>query len=199
MMKLIAATNNAGKQEEISALLKAWDVELILPHEIGLNLHVKEDGDTYLANARRKASGFADETGLWALADDSGLEVEALNDAPGLYSARFAPDPDATDADRRTYLLQQLVHHPRPWRARFRCTAVLLSPAGEAYSAVGICRGEIIPEERGEQGFGYDPIFYFPEKNKTMAEMSLAEKNRVSHRAHAVRALEPSLLEILER
>jgi XTP/dITP diphosphohydrolase len=198
-MKLIAATNNAGKQEEISALLEDWDVELVLPQEIGLNLHVKEDGDTYLANARRKASAFSEATDLWALADDSGLEVEALNDAPGLYSARFAPEPNATDADRRTYLLQKLVHHPRPWRARFRCTVVLLSPAGEAYSAVGICRGEIIPEERGEQGFGYDPIFYLPEKNKTMAEMSLAEKNRVSHRAHAVRALEPSLLEILER
>jgi XTP/dITP diphosphohydrolase len=131
------------------------------------------------------------------LADDSGLEVEALSGAPGLFSARYAPQPWATDADRRAYLLRQLQGLPRPWRARFRCTVVLATVSDEVYFAEGSCLGEIIPQERGRSGFGYDPIFLIPELGRTMAELTMEEKNRVSHRAGAVKAVKPILLSLL--
>lgn len=194
-MKLLLATNNIGKQKEIRSLLEDLDITLISPSEMGLNLHVVEDGETYRANATLKARAFAQASGIWVLADDSGLEVDAIDGAPGLRSARYAPNSHATDADRRQFLLHNLELHDRPWRARFRCVMALTHPSGEIHHAEGICPGEIIPEERGTYGFGYDPIFLIPQKKRTMAELSMAEKNKISHRALAILALRPLLLE----
>jgi XTP/dITP diphosphohydrolase len=165
-----------------------------------LNLNVMEDGKTYAENATKKAIAFAQASGLVSLADDSGLEVDALDGAPGLYSARYGPPLSLppfsektggaggglTDADRRAYLLQNLQDKPQPWTARFHATIAIAVPNGETHLAEGICEGEIIPEERGRGGFGYDPIFLLSELGKTMAELSMDEKNRLSHRARAV-------------
>jgi XTP/dITP diphosphohydrolase len=131
------------------------------------------------------------------MSDDSGLEVEVLSGAPGIFSARYAPRLGATDADRRAYLLQQLSSYPRPWTARFHCTVALASPDGAVHFSEGICQGEIIPQERGMNGFGYDPIFLIPELGRTMAELDMKEKNRLSHRAQAVLAIKPVILSLL--
>jgi XTP/dITP diphosphohydrolase len=196
-MQLLLASNNPGKLREFTALLGGLDLFLVRPADIGLELDVEETGDTYQKNACLKAEAFAQASGLWSLADDSGLEVDALNGAPGLYSSRFAPQPDATDQDRREYLLEQLQEQPRPWFARFCCTAVLCSPDGENEIGIGFCPGEIIPEERGRGGFGYDPIFLVNGKNKTMAELEPKIKNQLSHRGVAVRELVPALERII--
>ncbi len=196
MPKLLIATGNKGKLKEIQALLDDLAVELVLPADLGLHLEVIEDGNTYAENAEKKARSFAAAAGLVSLADDSGLEVEALNGLPGLHSARFSPILGATDADRRHHLLDKLKGHPRPWRARFRCTIALATPAGTVRFAEGDCPGEVIPEERGSQGFGYDPIFYIPELDRTMAELSMAAKNRISHRSRAVLAARPAIMQI---
>ncbi len=166
---------------------------VITPSELGIKLNVIEDGTTYAQNAARKARAFADSSGLVTLADDSGLEVDALGGRPGLKSARFAPQPGATDGDRRQLLLKQLVGLPRPWTARFRCVVAITAPGAETLYTEGVCEGEIISEERGDFGFGYDPIFLIPEKGRTMAELLMEEKNTLSHRALAVRAAIPSL------
>ncbi len=187
MLTLLIATGNRGKFLEIRALLADMEINLLAPADLDLDLHVVEDGQTYAENAAKKANAFARASGLIALADDSGLEVAALNGAPGLYSARYAPQPDAADADRRAYLLQNLSGKPRPWKARFRATIAISVPEGGIHFAEGICNGEIIPDERGTGGFGYDPIFYLPELGRTMAELSMDEKNRLSHRARAVK------------
>jgi XTP/dITP diphosphohydrolase len=186
MNRLLIATNNRGKVEELRALLHDLPVELVTPLEINLELDVLEDGATYAENAGKKALAFAQASGLVSLADDSGLEVEALGGAPGLYSARYLSKPGATDADRRAYLLKNLGNKPRPWRARFQATVAIAVPGQRVQLAEGDCRGEIIPEERGTGGFGYDPIFFIPELGRTMAELDMEEKNRVSHRARAI-------------
>jgi len=211
MNRLLIATNNRGKVEEIHALLDDLQVELVTPADLHLNLHVEEDGRTYAENATKKAIVFAEASGLVSLADDSGLEVDALDGAPGLYSARYGPPPSPpiffenggrvrgglTDADRRTYLLQNLKDKPRPWTARFRATIAIAIPNKDVQLAEGKCDGEIIPEERGTGGFGYDPIFLIPELGRTMAELSMDEKNRLSHRARAVMNAKPILEKFL--
>jgi XTP/dITP diphosphohydrolase len=185
MNKLLIATNNKGKVEELLHLLKGMGVELVTPAQIQLELEVKEDGTTYRENASKKAVAFARASGLISLADDSGLEVDALGGAPGLYSARYSPKPGANDADRRAFILHNLKDKPRPWTAHFHATIAIANPSGEVEFAQGECFGEIIPEARGSGGFGYDPIFLFPELGKTMAELEMDEKNRISHRARA--------------
>jgi XTP/dITP diphosphohydrolase len=197
MIRLLIATNNIGKQKEIRSLLRNLAVDLMTPDELDLNLMVTEDGTTYSENAAKKATSFAKTTGLVCLADDTGLEVEALGGAPGLYSARYSPQNNATDADRRAYLLEQLKNHPRPWKAQFRCIVAIASPPGEVYFTEGICPGVIIPTERGSHGFGYDPIFHISSVGKTMAELSMSEKNTLSHRAIAVNQAIPILMELL--
>jgi len=184
--KLLVATNNPGKVEEIQALLRDLDLDLVSPAQIGLHLQVTEDGRTYAENAAKKASAFARASGLVSLADDSGLEVDALGGAPGLYSARYSPQPNASDADRRALLLQNLKGKPRPWAAHFHATIAVAAPGGPVRLAEGACEGEVIPLERGTGGFGYDPIFFIPQVGRTMAELSMDEKNRLSHRARAV-------------
>ena len=193
MNKLLIATNNQGKIEELKELLKDSGIEFVTPAQIGLQLDVVEDGSTYAENAGKKAIAFAQASGLISLADDSGLEVDALDGAPGLYSARYSPKPGAKDKARRDFLLQNLTDKPHPWTAHFHATIAIAKPTGEMEFAEGNCFGEIIPEERGTGGFGYDPIFYIPELGQTMAELSMEEKNRRSHRALAVMAAIPIL------
>jgi XTP/dITP diphosphohydrolase len=187
-MKLLLATYNQGKVAEIQALLAGLALDLVLPASLGLTLEVIEDGKSYQENALLKALAFAQASGLASLADDSGLEVDALGGKPGLHSARFSSLPGANDRDRRSVLLEKLSGKPRPWTARFRCVVVLANPSGERWVTEGTCPGEVIPEERGQNGFGYDPIFWIPAVQKTMAELSMPEKNQLSHRAMAVRA-----------
>lgn len=193
MSKLLIATSNRGKLEEIQALFAGLPVTLVTPADLGLKLHVEENGATYAENAALKALAYAQASGLPTLADDSGLEVEALEGAPGLYSARYMPKKGATDADRRAYLLANLQGLPRPWVARFICVVALTQPGGDPVFYEGICPGEIIPEERGTNGFGYDPIFHVENTGLTMAELPMAEKNTLSHRARAVMAARTSL------
>ncbi|HSQ16680.1 MAG TPA: RdgB/HAM1 family non-canonical purine NTP pyrophosphatase [Anaerolineales bacterium] len=198
MLKILVATANRGKLHEIQALLQGLPLTLLTPPELGLALEVAETGATYATNAALKATAFAHLSGLLTLADDSGLEVDALGGLPGVRSARFSPLPGASDADRRQYLLQQLAGKPRPWTAHFHCTVALAPPAGEVLYAEGDCPGEIIPLERGDNGFGYDPIFLLPELGRTMAELSTAEKNQLSHRARALKAALPLLRQFLD-
>jgi XTP/dITP diphosphohydrolase len=193
MNKLLIATNNQGKIEELQDLLQDMGIELVTPAQIGLELNVIEDGLSYSENASKKAIAFAQASGLISLADDSGLEVDALGSAPGLYSARYSPKTGASDKDRRAYLLQNLQDKPRPWTARFHATIAIATPDSQLQITEGFCEGEIIPEERGTGGFGYDPIFLLPEPGKTMAELTMDEKNRLSHRARAVIKAKPIL------
>jgi XTP/dITP diphosphohydrolase len=195
---LLLATNNRGKLVEILSILstaaaQTLDIKIITPEEIQLNLEVEETGSSYAENASLKALAFSKASGFISLADDSGLEVDALNGEPGIRSARYAPVPEATDATRRAYLLSQLQNQPRRWNAHFHCTVAIAEPDGTLHFRDGQVNGEIIPEERGTNGFGYDPIFYLPELGKTMAELNMAEKNQLSHRARAVRAALPVL------
>jgi len=187
--ELLIATTNVGKQAELAELLKGQPFKLITPQSIGLDIHINETGFTYQENAGIKATAFFEASGIPSLSDDTGLEVEALNGAPGLHSARYSPDPEAEDQDRRRLLLEKLTPHQRPWAARFVCYVVLAVSRNERFISNGQCSGEIIPEERGFNGFGYDPIFLISSLEKTMAELSMQEKNRVSHRALAVREL----------
>lgn len=201
MLKILVATQNKGKLHEIRALLADLPVELHSPDQIGLDVEVTEDGRTYQENATKKALAFAKgvdrDSGLLILADDSGLEVSDLNGQPGLYSARYSKRPGATDADRRAYLLEQLAPHPQPWAAQFRCVVVLLDPDRNLHISEGICPGEIIPQERGTNGFGYDPIFQVEGLGRTMAELTTEEKNVLSHRARAILAIKPRLIKFI--
>lgn len=199
MSKLLLATNNHGKLKEFLALLDDPSIELLIPSQLQLELSVEESGDTYAENAALKARAFAKASGLLTLADDSGLEVDELGGQPGIRSARYSTRPGAGDADRRAYLLEKLAGRPGPWTARFRCVIAIAKPDGEIFFAEGVCPGQIIPEERGEQGFGYDPIFLLPELGMTMAELPMVEKNRISHRARAVQAAIPVLNSLLTK
>ena len=197
MPEILLASNNRGKLKEIQALVRGAAFTLVTPEMLGIQLDVPEDGATYAENAALKALAYARASQMVTLADDSGLEVDCLAGEPGLHSARYAPLPGATDADRRAYLLNKLAGQPRPWTARFRCTVALGMPDGQVHFAQGVCEGEIIPQERGHNGFGYDPIFLLPSLGRTMAELSMKQKNRLSHRARAVRAALPDIYHLL--
>jgi XTP/dITP diphosphohydrolase len=201
---LLLATNNRGKLVEILSILSTApaqnpEIKIITPEEIQLSLEVEETGSSYAENASLKALAFSKASGLTTLADDSGLEVDALNGEPGIRSARYAPVPDATDATRRAYLLSRLQNQTRPWKAHFHCTVAIAEQDGTVHFSEGKVYGEIIPEERGTNGFGYDPIFYLPEIGKTMAELNMAEKNQLSHRARAVQAALPVLHQLFDQ
>jgi XTP/dITP diphosphohydrolase len=154
---------------------------------------VEENGETFAENAALKAREAVKKTGLIALADDSGLEVDALNGAPGVYSARFAGEPknDERNNDKLLQLLEIVPEDKR--QARFRCALVVATPGGEEYLTEGTVEGQILTERRGSAGFGYDPLFFVPEYARTMAELTLAEKNKLSHRAQAFRQAIPIL------
>jgi XTP/dITP diphosphohydrolase len=185
--KLLLATNNQGKVREYKSLLKDIPLELVTLAEQGITTVVDEVGDSLEENARLKAKVLAAESRLIALADDSGLEVDALGGEPGRLSARYAGE-NASDSDRVNYLLSRLENIPWQKRtARFRCVIAIAEPDGEAELCSGECRGIIALKPRGKKGFGYDPVFYLPELDKTMAELPLEVKNRVSHRGQAAR------------
>ncbi len=197
MSKLLVASSNPGKLREIREILRDLELTMVTPGELGIHLDVEECGSTYRENAALKARAFEQASGLLTLADDSGLEVDALGGLPGLHSARFSPKPGAADADRRALLLQRLSSYPPPWPARFRCVVAIATPQQDIRFAEGVCEGEIIDMERGTNGFGYDPIFSLPGTGRTMAELPAEEKNRVSHRARAVNAARPLILQAL--
>ena len=193
MIKLLLATNNQGKLAELRSLLDGLDFVLLSPADLGLNVQVQERGTNYLENAVLKAAIFAQASKTWTLADDSGLEVEALDGAPGLFSARYAPQPGATDKDRRRFLVKNLEKYPHPWKSSFQSVVALVGPEGSPIVTRGICQGEIIPEGRGVGGFGYDRIFQLEDSGLTMAELTADQKNILSHRALAVGKLIPVL------
>lgn len=193
---LLIASGNKGKIQEIKAILSPLDIKVVSIHEIGMEIQVAETGSTYAENAWKKAAAYQELTQMVVLADDSGLEVDLLSGAPGLHSARFSPKENADDSDRRDYLLQQLKGKPQPWKAHFHCTAILAVPRGAIYETTGQCQGIIIPQERGSGGFGYDPIFFIPEYDATMAELAPNVKNAISHRARAILAMMPHLRKV---
>ena len=178
--RLVIATGNAGKIGEYRELLANAGVELV-----AFDTEVDEAGETYSENARLKAEAALSKSGLPSLGDDSGLEVEALGGFPGLKSARLGP----TQKERTAELLRRLQGVPRPWKARFVCVIALAVAGRDTRFFEGECRGEVVPEWRGEAGFGYDPIFLVPGTGKTFGEMPPEEKRRYSHRAAAARAL----------
>jgi XTP/dITP diphosphohydrolase len=184
---LLLATNNKAKVREYRSLLQNLPFELVTLAERGITTVVDEAGESLEENARLKASALASESKLVALADDSGLEVDLLNGAPGRLSARYAGE-GASDQDRVNYLLAKLKGVPLKKRsAHFRCVIAVATPEGRVELCSGECAGLITFEPRGEQGFGYDPIFYLPDLDKTMAELSLETKNQISHRGQAAR------------
>ncbi|WP_309740405.1 MULTISPECIES: RdgB/HAM1 family non-canonical purine NTP pyrophosphatase [unclassified Chamaesiphon] len=192
MTKLIVATSNPGKLREMQAYLSgtAWELSL-KPTE----LDVDETGATFAANAALKASEVAIALNAWTIADDSGLQVDALNGAPGIYSARYA----ASDRERIDRLLQELANFPEPSQrqAQFVCAVAVARPDGSIVAkAEGICRGEILTSARGVDGFGYDPIFYVPAKQLAFAEMSVEQKRSISHRGKAFAIITQKLTEI---
>jgi XTP/dITP diphosphohydrolase len=186
-MKLLIATNNNGKKKEISALFDGVPVELCFPADLGIDRDVDETGSTYAENAALKAETLCKLSGMLTLADDTGLEVAALDGRPGLHSKRYVSIEGATDADRRAKLLSELADKPTPWLARFVCTVAVAAPGVPTQYFDGEVQGEIITRESGEFGFGYDRIFWIPQAGKTLADLPMPEKNQVSHRAMAVK------------
>ena len=201
MIKLLVGTNNPGKVREYAELLSDLpeNVEITFPAREGLALDVEESGDTFEENARIKALAYAQASGLPSLADDSGLEVDALDGAPGVRSARYA-GPDSSDVDRYRKLLGALSDVPARQRAaRFRCVVALALPDGSLYTADGTCEGEIGFTPRGEHGFGYDPVFIVAGfEGRTLAELLPGVKNEISHRARALVAIQPVLRKLLQ-
>jgi XTP/dITP diphosphohydrolase len=198
-MKVVVASRNRHKVHEISALLQGLGLQLVTIDEVAGDVPLIEDEETFEGNALAKARQAAAATGLPALADDSGLEVDALGGAPGVHSARYAGEP-SDDARNNAKLLSALSGVPPAGRsARYRCVAAFLDPAaGRILTAAGSCEGVILESPRGQGGFGYDPLFLVPALGRTMAEIDLAEKNRLSHRAAAFSSLATSLRAILE-
>ena len=184
---LLLATNNQAKIREYKSLLQNIPYELVTLAEKGITTTVNEEGKTLEENAILKAKALADESQMLALADDSGLEVDALGGEPGPLSARYAGE-GASDIERINYLLARLKDVPWEKRtARFRCVIAVAIPGGKMELCSGECRGFIAFAPRGEHGFGYDPVFYLPELSKTMAELPLQLKNQLSHRGQAAR------------
>jgi XTP/dITP diphosphohydrolase len=194
--RLLIATTNQGKQREYRALLAELPAELVFPNDLGIDLEVVEDGATYRENAAKKAVALCRASGLVSMADDSGLEVEALGGEPGVRSSRYAGE-GADDPRRRAFLLEKLRAAPAPRKARFVCVIAVARPGGGVDYAEGECPGEITFAERGANGFGYDPIFQLAGRAVTMAELPAEEKNRISHRARAAQAALPILRRVL--
>lgn len=199
MDKLLIATHNPGKRRELAEILTDVPYELVMLDEVGIHDDVEETGATFEANARLKAVTYAQQSGLLTLADDSGLEVDALGGEPGVYSKRYAGD-DKTDEQRNNYLLEKLRDvSPAKRSARFRCALIIAEPAGQTWLTKGKIEGSIAFAPRGNNGFGYDPIFIIAGRDQHLAEVPSAEKNQISHRGRAARAARPILLEIANR
>ena len=195
-MKLILASNNKKKLRELGEILSDMDVELLSQREAGCDFEVEETGTTFAENAYLKAKAVADATGLAAVADDSGLMVEALNGEPGVYSARYAPGGhEASDKEKYGYLLSELVNVEHR-AAKFVSSICCILPDGSIIRTEGECRGDILREPAGEGGFGYDPVFMPQGYDRSMAELGTEVKNRISHRANALREFKKKLREL---
>ena len=193
--RLLIATHNPGKLIELTWLLGDVPFDLVSLADAGIHHQVDETGETFEQNAALKAETYARLSGLPTLADDSGLEVDALGREPGVRSSRYA-GADASDDQRIAFLLQKLQNIPeQAWTARFRCVIAVVWPLEPVRLYTGECLGRIVREPRGTNGFGYDPVFLLPERGKTMAELSAEEKNRVSHRSVAARKAAAALRE----
>ena len=190
-MKVVLASRNRHKLEEIQNILARYDMELVLQSDLGLDIDVEENGTSFEENSELKARAVMEATGLPAIADDSGLCVDVLGGAPGVYSARYGAPDCVTDRDRLNHLLKMMRGVRSEERtARFVCVITLLFPDGHKLVAKGTCEGLITFEPRGEDGFGYDPVFYIPSQGCTFAQMGAERKNQISHRANALARLE---------
>ena len=195
-MKVVLASKNKHKLVEISKITEKFGIELVLQSELGIDIDVEETGTTFEENSFIKAEAVMKATGLPALADDSGIAVDALNGEPGVYSARYGFDDTLDDWGRLELLLKNTEHVPDGQRqAQFVCVITMVTPDGKTIQARGEIHGELTREARGENGFGYDPIFYYPPFGKTTAELSSEEKNSVSHRGNALRVFYDKLKE----
>ena len=193
--RLLIATHNKGKVQEYRHLLGDLPLELVSLDDVGISADVEETGSTFLENAWLKARTYSGLGGILTLSDDSGLEVDALGGQPGIHSARYGGESCQSDEDRISLLLSNMKDVPWPRRtARFRCCIAICQPEGEELSVVGSVAGMIQYEPKGSEGFGYDPVFYLPSFGRTMSELSMEVKNRISHRGDAtgrtVKALE---------
>jgi XTP/dITP diphosphohydrolase len=195
-MKVVLASKNAHKLKEISKITEKFGIELILQSELGIDMDVEENGSTFEENSYIKAKAVMEATGLPALADDSGIAVDALNGEPGIYSARYGFDDSLDDWGRLLLLLKNTENVPDGSRqAQFVCVITLVMPDGKTIQARGEAHGELLRAPIGEGGFGYDPIFYYPPLGKAFAQLSAEEKNRVSHRAVALELFNEKLKE----
>ena len=195
-MKVVLASKNPHKLVEISKITEQFDMELVLQSELGVDIEVEETGTTFEENSYLKARAVMEATGLPALADDSGIAVDALNGEPGIYSARYGFDESLDDWGRLQLLLKNTENVPDGQRqAQFVCVITLVTPDGKVIQARGEVHGELLRAPAGEGGFGYDPIFYYPPFGKSLAEVSAEEKNQVSHRANALRVFYEKLKE----
>lgn len=193
-IKLLVATNNPGKLAELRELLADLPVELVTLRDVGIDTIVEETGATFAENAALKAEQYAALSGLWTLADDSGLEVDALGGAPGVYSARYGAPDAITHRDRYETLLRNLTAVPWQQRtARFRAVVALAAPGHPAETVGGVLEGRIAFAPHGQGGFGYDPVFYVPSHHCHLAELPAETKNRISHRGRAIAAAYPLL------
>lgn len=189
-MKVVLASKNKHKLEEIGRIMEKLDIQLVLESELGVDIDVEETGTTFEENSFLKAEAVMKATGLPALADDSGIAVDALNGAPGVYSARYGFDDTLDDWGRLLLLLKNTEQVPDGQRqAQFVCVITLVTPEGQTIQARGEVHGELLRAPAGSGGFGYDPIFYYPPFGKSLAEVSAQEKNQVSHRAVALKKL----------
>lgn len=195
-MRVVLASKNAHKLREISAITEKFNMELVLQSELGIDLDVEENGATFEENSYIKAKAVMEATGLPALADDSGLAVDALNGEPGIYSARYGFDDSLDDYGRLCLLLKNTECVPDERRqARFVCVITLVTPDGEVIQARGEAHGVLLRQAAGQGGFGYDPIFYYPPLGKTFAQLAPQEKDKVSHRAVALTLFNEKLRE----
>jgi XTP/dITP diphosphohydrolase len=197
-MKILVATHNRGKLREFAELLAGLPIEWVSLDDVGITEEIEETGETFEANARLKAAGYARLSNLLTLADDSGLEVDALGGEPGVFSARYG-GPDTNDVDRYEMVLEKLKGVPDERRAaRFRCVVAVAVPGGELFTAEGVVEGAIAHGPRGSNGFGYDPIFWMSGYGATLAELGPDIKNRISHRGRAVQAIRPRLKSLIQ-
>ena len=195
-MKVVLASKNKHKLVEISQITEKFGFELVLQSELGIDIDVEETGTTFEENSFLKAEAVMKATGLPALADDSGIAVDALNGEPGIYSARYGFDDSLDDWGRLLLLLKNTEHVPDGQRqAQFVCVITMVTPDGKTIQARGEIHGELLRAPVGENGFGYDPIFYYPPMGMSTAEMSAEDKNKVSHRANALHVLKEKLKE----
>lgn len=194
--QLLVATRNPGKLREYRQMLDGLSLEILSPDDALLDLEVEETGSTFAENALLKAQGYSQASGMLTLADDSGLEVDALDGEPGVRSSRYA-GPDATDSQRNRLLLDRMADvAPADRTARFRCAIAIVSPDGRSWVVEGSLEGLIARHPAGEGGFGYDPVFFLPQIGRTAAQLSPQEKNRISHRGQALRKARDVLREI---